>query len=149
MSFLIQRAIYNISMKKKHAVEQYARCDAKPNCSGETARSIPGRNQESSSSWQLSGCFDCSQVRYRDGVGKHVKICVPAMFMGNFLPFTSFSVIWLTRRKMTNYMLRLFGVQISDAQRLFFFQNVYSPTLNGTTRVVHVLSHCPYRFIGS
>ena len=28
----------------------------------------------------------------------------------------------------------------------FFLQNVYSPTLNGTTRVVHVLSHCPYGF---
>ena len=41
------------------------RCYAKPNSSGETARSVPWRNQESSSSWQLSGCFDCSQVRYR------------------------------------------------------------------------------------
>ena len=26
----------------------------------------------------------------------------------------------------------------------FFLQNDYSPILNGTTRVVHVLSHCPY-----
>ena len=26
----------------------------------------------------------------------------------------------------------------------FFSQKVYSPTLSGTTHVVHVLSHCPY-----
>ena len=40
------------------------------------------------------------------------------------------------------------NVGTSDAQSLFF-QKVYSPTLNGMTHVVHVLSHCPYRFIGS
>ena len=40
-------------------------------------------------------------------------------------------------------------VQTSDAQRLFFLQNVYSPTLNGTTRVVHVLSYCPFRFLAN
>ena len=41
------------------------------------------------------------------------------------------------------------GTKFSDAQRLFFFQNVYSPTLNGTTRVVHALSNCPYRFLAN
>ena len=34
--------------------------------------------------------------------------------------------------------------QTSDAQRLFFSQNLYSPTLKSTTRVINVLSHCPY-----
>ena len=41
------------------------------------------------------------------------------------------------------------AVQISDAQRLFFFQNVYSPALNRTTSVVHVSSHCPYGFLAN
>ena len=93
-------------MKKKHAVEQCGRCDAKPNSSGETARGVPRRNQESSSSWQLSGCFDCSQVRYRDGVGKHVKICVPAMIMGIFVILSSHGEKWLIT------CVHLFGVQI-------------------------------------
>ena len=35
-----------------------------------------------------------------------------------------------------------------DAQRLYF-QNDYSHILNGTTCVVHVLSHCPYGFLAS
>ena len=35
------------------------------------------------------------------------------------------------------------NVGTSNAQALFFF------SLNGTTRVVHVLSHCPYRFLFS
>ena len=37
------------------------------------------------------------------------------------------------------------------AQRLFFLQNVYSRILNSTTRVIHVLSHCPipYGFLAN
>ena len=31
----------------------------------------------------------------------------------------------------------------------FFSQNVYSPTLNGTTRAVHVLSHCSYGLLAN
>jgi len=40
-----------------------------------------------------------------------------------------------------------FWILARDAQRLFFLQKMYSPMLNGTTRVVHVLSHCPYGFL--
>ena len=42
-----------------------------------------------------------------------------------------------------------YSVWNSDAQRLFFSQNVYLPSLNSTTRVAHVLFHCPYGFLAN
>ena len=53
-------------------------------------------------------------------------------------------------RQSMECSIEYFCILARDVQRLFFsFQNVYLPILNGTTCVVHVLSHRPYGFLAN